>query len=50
MSKLLKETQIRRMMKLASIGTLSENFVAALDEEEVDEGWAALMVVMKRRT
>lgn len=38
MSKLLKETQIRRMMKLASIGTLSENFVAALDEEEVDEG------------
>ena len=38
MSKLLKEAQIRRMMKLASIGTLSENFVSALEEEEVDEG------------
>ena len=38
MSKLLKEDQIRRFMKLASIGNLSEGFVDTLEEEEVDEG------------
>jgi hypothetical protein len=38
MSKLLKEAQIRRMMKLASIGTLSENFVTNLEEDEMEEG------------
>ena len=38
MSKLLKEDQIRRFMKLASIGSLSEGFVDTLEEEEVDEG------------
>jgi rRNA biogenesis protein RRP5 len=39
MSKLLKETQIRRFMKLASIGNLSEGFVDNLGEdEEMGEG------------
>ena len=38
MSKLLKESQIRRFMKLASIGNLSESFVGNLDEEDMDEG------------
>lgn len=34
MSKLLKETQIRRFMKLASIGSLSEGFVDNLGEQD----------------
>ena len=34
MSKLLKETQIRRFMKLASIGNLSEGFVDNLGEQD----------------
>ena len=38
MSKLLKEDQVRRFMKLASIGNLSEGFVDTLEEEEVEEG------------
>ena len=38
MSKLLKEDQVRRFMKLASIGSLSEGFVDTLEEEEVEEG------------
>ena len=37
MSKLLKEDQVRRFMKLASIGSLSEGFVDTLEEEEVEE-------------
>jgi len=36
MSKLLKENQVRRFMKLASIGSLSEGFLDT--EEEVEEG------------
>jgi len=36
MSNLLKEAQIRRFMKLASIGTISENFFTEAEEEEVE--------------
>ena len=35
MSKLLKEGQIRRFMKLANIGTISENFFTEEEEDEL---------------
>ena len=34
---LLKENTIRRFMKLANLGALSENYVVEADEEEVVE-------------
>tara|TARA_Y100001937_G_C7097072_1_gene320604 strand:+ start:616 stop:1164 length:549 start_codon:yes stop_codon:yes gene_type:complete len=37
MKKLLKESDVRRMMKFANIGTLSESFLDRLEEEEVEE-------------
>ena len=33
---LLSEGQVRKFMKLAAIGPLTENFLAEADEEEVD--------------
>ena len=38
MKKLLKESDIRRMMKFANIGKLSESFLDRLEEEEIEEG------------
>ena len=38
MSKLLKENQIRRFMKLASIGNLSESFIGEMADDDMREG------------